>query len=177
LLTPNWSWHGHSNESDACAYWIDVLDVPLVHFLEPMFFEPLAERFIEAAEEIDAASPMRFPWAQTAARLDMEVEIAPGHRRIELGPPALDTMALFVSRLAAGSRFVGGRTTANSIFAAIGGRGTAAIDGRHFAWGRGDIFAVPAWRPHEIAALEDSHLLRVTDEPLLSRLNWLRREP
>ena len=40
LLTPNWSSHGHGNDSRACAYWLDFLDVPLVQLLEPMFFEP-----------------------------------------------------------------------------------------------------------------------------------------
>src|SRR5262245_35828681 len=39
LLTPNWSTHGHGNQSRACAYWLDFLDVPLVQLLEPMFFE------------------------------------------------------------------------------------------------------------------------------------------
>src|ERR1700761_2669807 len=40
LLTPNWSAHGHGNDSGANAYWLDFLAVPLVHLLEPMFFEP-----------------------------------------------------------------------------------------------------------------------------------------
>ena len=39
LLTPNWCWHGHGNDSKANGYWLDFLDVPLVHLLEPMFFE------------------------------------------------------------------------------------------------------------------------------------------
>ncbi len=43
LLTPNWSSHGHGNNSRACAYWLDFLDVPLVQLLEPMFFEPAEE--------------------------------------------------------------------------------------------------------------------------------------
>ena len=45
VLTPNWCWHGHGNDSRACAYWLDVLDVPLVHLLEPMFFEPHPDEF------------------------------------------------------------------------------------------------------------------------------------
>ena len=40
ILTPSWCWHGFQNESDSCVYGIDFLDAPLVHFLEPMFFEP-----------------------------------------------------------------------------------------------------------------------------------------
>src|ERR1700681_2505691 len=50
LLTPNWSTHGHGNDSKACAYWLDFLDAPLVQLLEPMFFEPLEEEGHEAFE-------------------------------------------------------------------------------------------------------------------------------
>src|SRR5260370_9067597 len=50
LLTPNWSTHGHGNDSKACAYWLDFLDAPLVQLLEPMFFEPMEEEGPEAFE-------------------------------------------------------------------------------------------------------------------------------
>ena len=63
LLTPNWSWHGHSNESAECGYWIDFLDAPLVQFLEPMFFEPLPGGGVEQAAAVDERSPMRFAFA------------------------------------------------------------------------------------------------------------------
>src|ERR1700675_4037993 len=43
LLTPNWSTHGHGNDSKACAYWLDFLDAPLVQLLEPMFFEAVED--------------------------------------------------------------------------------------------------------------------------------------
>src|ERR1700729_2346914 len=45
VLTPNWCGQGHGNDSRANAYWLDVLDVPLVHLLEPMFFEPHPDDF------------------------------------------------------------------------------------------------------------------------------------
>lgn len=38
LLTPGSSWHSHNGGGDD-GYWIDVLDVPLVHLLEPLFYE------------------------------------------------------------------------------------------------------------------------------------------
>jgi gentisate 1,2-dioxygenase len=63
LLTPNWSWHGHSNEGAYNAYWIDFLDVPLTHLLGPVFFEQLDESFVEDAAEVAADSPWRFPFA------------------------------------------------------------------------------------------------------------------
>ena len=53
LLTPNWAWHGHANESKASGYWIDFLDVPLTHLLGPMFFE----HHEEMVEHTDIVAP------------------------------------------------------------------------------------------------------------------------
>lgn len=30
ITTPQWEWHGHTNESDKDAMWLDILDVPLI---------------------------------------------------------------------------------------------------------------------------------------------------
>src|ERR1700720_692508 len=45
VLTPNWCWHGHGNDGRDRAIWLDFLDVPLVHLLDPMFFEPHPQEF------------------------------------------------------------------------------------------------------------------------------------
>ncbi|MES2480670.1 MAG: cupin domain-containing protein [Pseudomonadota bacterium] len=174
LLTPNWAWHGHSNESEACAYWIDFLDVPLMHFLEAMFFEPYPDR-IERTDKVGPDSPFRFPFAEAKAKLD-QAPVTDGWCVTELGPPHLDTIGLFVERLDAGAVRRAGRTTAHSIYAVMEGSGVSEIDGEVFHWSRGDVIAVPGWRPAVHRGLERSHLLRVTDEPLMRKLNWLREE-
>ncbi len=56
LLTPNWSTHGHGNHSNACAYWLDFLDAPLVQLLEPMFFETAEEE--DEAAAVDETVPV-----------------------------------------------------------------------------------------------------------------------
>jgi gentisate 1,2-dioxygenase len=166
LLTPNWSWHGHQNESAACGYWIDVLDAPLVHLLEPMFFEQLPEGGIERGE-VDERSPMRFAFSDIMKKLkDAD--------RIELGPSKLDTMALEVWKLEPGQAVKKSKTTGNSVFAVMEGEGVSVVDGAEFRWKRGDVMAVPAWRDYSHESTRKSYLLRATDEPLLKRLNWLR---
>jgi gentisate 1,2-dioxygenase len=77
LLTPNWSSHGHGNDSRSCAYWLDFLDVPLVQLLEPMFFEPAEEdKTHEAFEKAPPTkdSPFVFPISETVKRLDAAAE-------------------------------------------------------------------------------------------------------
>jgi gentisate 1,2-dioxygenase len=176
LLTPNWAWHAHANESRSPAYWLDFLDLPLVHLLGPMFFEHHPDQ-IEKSDTVAADSPARFSWADIRARLADQAEAAPGRREIELGSPALPTIALHVLRLDAAAEFCFAPTTANSIFAVMQGGGSVSVDDRVFEWGRGDIVAVPTGCAHAWRPATQSHLLRVTDEPLFRGLGWMRPVP
>lgn len=177
LLTPNWHWHGHGNESSTPAYWIDFLDTPLIHALEPMFFEPHPEVY-EPVTEIATQSPMRFGWNDSWRRLN-EIPQTPHARyatQIALGDPAMATIALHMMRLARGVETQMHRTTANNIYAVAQGEGVSLVDGENFNWSRGDVMAVPAWRTHSHCASRDAVLLRVSDEPVLQKLNLLRTD-
>jgi len=39
ILTPNWTWHDHGNETDEPMMWLDGLDMPFVLALNAMFYE------------------------------------------------------------------------------------------------------------------------------------------
>jgi gentisate 1,2-dioxygenase len=177
VLTPNWCWHGHGNDGQGCGYWLDFLDVPLVHLLDPMFFEPHPEEFEADAPEA-ADSPFIFAWRDTAARLDAAAPDPSGRHAtsVELGSPALDTMALFMMRLKPGEATAPYRTTANTLYAAVEGEGTTIVEGREFAWRRGDVVVVPSWHAHHHQAPRGAVLFRVTDEPVLRSLGFLRSE-
>jgi gentisate 1,2-dioxygenase len=43
VLTANWLAHDHGNTSDQPMIWLDVLDLPIIHFYESMFAEHLAD--------------------------------------------------------------------------------------------------------------------------------------
>jgi gentisate 1,2-dioxygenase len=181
LLTPNWSTHGHGNNSKARAYWLDFLDAPLVQLLEPMFFEPGNDDESHAAFEAQPPtreSPFVFPFRESLRRLDEAVPIPAGPfgTQIEFGSPALDTLALFMMRLAPKARTAAHRMTVNNVYAVVDGTGVTVVDGERFEWKRGDVIAAPAWRPHYHEASEDALLFRVCDEPVLDRLGFLRQE-
>ena len=57
----------------------------------------------------------------------------------------------------------------------IDGSGQSTIDGETFNWSRGDVFVAPSWREHRHSTDSKAHLLRVSDEPVLERLHWLKR--
>jgi gentisate 1,2-dioxygenase len=179
LLTPNWSSHGHGNDAKTSAYWLDFLDVPLVQMLEPMFFDPDLDDEIQHEAFASAPAPrtgarLAFPLAETLQRLRDSNDDPMFGKQVALGDPALDTIALHMMQLAPRQRTASWQTTANNIYAVVRGAGTTEVDGEKFAWSRGDVVAVPAWRPHLHAADEESILFRVSDEPVMQRLGFLR---
>jgi len=179
VLTPNWCWHGHGNDGRACAYWLDVLDVPLVQLLEPMFFEPHPDEF-EKESVVPNDSPMHFPWADTERRLAEAASRSNGQpAEIALGgsgpeKSALDTMALAMIELKAGQATAARKVMANSVFGVAKGSGTTEVEGAKLSWSRGDVIVVPAWRSHVHRSDGGAVLFRVTDEPVMQKLGFLR---
>ena len=173
LLTPNWLWHGHSNEGSADAYWIDFLDVPLVHLLGPMFFEHHPDT-IETTNVINPRSPCRFAWQDTMARLDEVDEVSQGCCQVALGDPAMASIALSVTRLEDGGFLERGASTVSCVCAVMNGRLTMSVDEEFFECGRGDVVAIPSGSVSKWTGNGLAHVLCVSDEPVLQKLDWLR---
>lgn len=174
LLTPGGSWHSHYNEGDANAYWIDVLDVPLVHLLEPMFFEEGAGT-TQAVDSEPATHPFYFPPQQTDAALAAAASQG-GLKRITLDTQEyIRTVGVDCLQLAAGTTHDLGCDTSNRIFAATAGRGTAQVGTHTFTWARGDVIAVPTWTALTLTATEDAALMEVNDAPVMHKLGFFRK--
>lgn len=182
LLTPSWLWHSHShmgNDGEDVCYWIDVLDVPLVHQLETMFFEryPGPTGVEEDIEDVEVA-PIAFRWEDGLEALKTATK--PDHgmaeREIELGSPAMATVSLHRQTMSPGFISPMFQTTANAIFAVVHGEGETVVDGEVLPWKTGDMIAVPAWRPYQHRVTADTHIVRASDEALLSKINLLRSQ-
>lgn len=177
VLTPSMHWHGHGHEGDDPAIWVDFLDVPLVHLLEPMFFEPYPGDW-QGWDRATRDTPLLYPFDESLEALkkaEPDVEGIYG-RRIELGSPALPTVGLYVQQLSENERTTPYRTTANFEYVVVEGRGNARIGETQVPWERGDVFIVPAWTHQSITALEPSILVAITDEPLQRYCGYLRVE-
>ena len=120
---------------------------------------------------------MRFSWNSIRERLASAPETVPGRRESELGSPALPSMSFKVLRLAPRNSFRRGPVTANAIFAVMEGEGACDVDERAFVFKRGDVIAVPAACRMICRTTAETYLLRVSDEPLLRDLGWLRAIP
>ena len=59
ILTPQLSWHDHTNDSGKPIIWLDGLDIPLVQSLQQLLFEPYpdyAQRIEKTSEEVAISS-------------------------------------------------------------------------------------------------------------------------
>lgn len=209
ILTPSWTWHDHGNETDKPVVWMDGLDVPLVQALNAMFFQlydqprvPLSKPNNASAQlhghvglsptwvkERQLSSPLLlYSWAKTwpslAALRDVEGDeydgIALEYTHPQTGRSLLPTMACWIQMLRPGQRLKAHRHTGSAVYYVVQGAGETIADGCRFAWGRGDILALPAWALHEHANVSTSDpavLFSIQDRPVLEALGLYREEP
>jgi gentisate 1,2-dioxygenase len=177
VLTPGGAWHGHGHDGDAPACWLDGLDIPLTHLLEPMWFEPYPGRHMPATRKTDV-SPWRFSAAEITRRLDLAVADPDGLAGPRIVLPAQDmpSMGLAVERLAAGVATRRQRSTASRCFVVMSGAGTSRIGEATFHWRTGDTLAVPTWSWYEHRASADSQLFELSDEPVMRICGYYRHE-
>src|SRR5256884_44628 len=83
VLTPNWSWHDHANDTDAPMIWLDGLDTPLVRMQEAGFFEEYHQERQELAPPVNA-SEWHYPMSEMRAALERRG--APPNS-FQIGPP------------------------------------------------------------------------------------------
>jgi gentisate 1,2-dioxygenase len=177
VLTPGWCWHGHGHDGDQPAYWFDGLDIPLTQLLEPMFYEEHPQKYQPVARVI-ASSPFRFTRDRIARELDAAVPDPEGFRghRIALAAPSMPTMGLHMERMGGGLTTRRHRSTANTVFLILEGRGTTNIGGHKFAWRKGDALAAPTWTTIEHSVESDAVLFTLSDEPLMRFSHYYRFE-
>lgn len=175
LLTPSWNWHSHEAVGSDECFWVDVLDVPFVHLLEPMFFERHPDKFEADVTSVDECA-LALRWEKSLEML--EAAAATGEeeaeRCVELDATPLKTMAVHALRMSQGFESKPRRTTANAIYVVLEGSGVSQVGEHTLNWERGDVFVVPAWQSFVHNASSDSHLIRVSDEPIMKAFDFLR---
>ncbi len=71
VLTPNWSWHDHANDTDAPMIWLDGLDTPLVRMLEAGFYEEYQQERQDFGAAVNA-SQWHYPMSEMRAALQRQ---------------------------------------------------------------------------------------------------------
>jgi gentisate 1,2-dioxygenase len=180
ILTPSGAWHDHGNETDKPVVWMDGLDVPLVQFLDAMFFQLYDQRQVPLhkpnnasvqlhghvslspiwVKERPQSSPLLlYSWDKTWQSLsalrdaggDEHDGVALEYTHPQTGRSLLPTMACWIQMLRPGERTKAHRHTGSAVYYVAQGAGETIIDGCRFAWAKGDIITLPSWALHEHA--------------------------
>jgi 1-hydroxy-2-naphthoate dioxygenase len=69
VLTPGWAWHDHHNLSEQAAYWLDVLDVPLVLGLNQVFYQPGINEDQPKPDRERDSTQLHYRWRDTEPEL------------------------------------------------------------------------------------------------------------
>jgi gentisate 1,2-dioxygenase len=174
LLTPGGTWHSHFNNGSKNSYWIDFLDVPLVHQLEPMFFDHHPDQF-QVSEQRPAQHPYLIDRPTIEAKLCDAKADPQGVSIVDISNEDLPTIELTVLRFGDNARSFEIQEASNSIFAVMSGEGEMESDGQTIQWSFGDIVSLPMWSRATIKAKAGATLLRVSDKPVMEKLKLFRR--
>ncbi|MCR1782358.1 cupin domain-containing protein [Nocardioides carbamazepini] len=205
VLTPNWSWHDHGNDTSEPVVWLDCLDTPLVLMLNAVFYQrheqvrhPVTtdaqmswERWASGMRPVgqthDAyGSPiLSYPWAKARATLhalrDEPVSPYDGVILEYLNPAdggsVLPTSSAYLQLLRPGQRTWAHRHVSSAIYHVAEGRGSTTIDGQTYDWAEGDSFVVPGWSWHQHnAGSGEAVLFSYTDAATMRKLGLERTE-
>lgn len=205
ILTPNWTWHEHHNESKEPIIWLDGLDGPLINALNVLFFETsenetegvslsdgdAARRWSFTRPQLSSDQgkrglPFRYRWADTYASLrnltESEADPYDGNLVRYVNPTTgsytLPTMSCEAQLLKPGIVTQQHRHTSTALFHVFKGRGRTAVGEGFLEWEKGDSFLIPLWQwhRHENPFEEEAVLFSINDRPLMESLQLYREE-
>jgi len=205
VLTPNWRWHDHGNETTEPMIWLDGLDIPLVLFLDASFAErssadtqpalkPADDSRLQFGNNLfpvgwkpgDKNSPLiNYPYERSCATLDSMRRKGPpdsahGYKLRYINPATgkspMPTIGAFIQLLPAEFSSAGYRSTDSTVYAVVEGEGRTVIGEQTFSWESKDIFVVPSWHWHAHEVSQDAILFSFSDRPVQEELGFWREE-
>ncbi|HLQ26952.1 MAG TPA: cupin domain-containing protein [Acidiferrobacterales bacterium] len=207
-LTPAWMWHDHGNQTDHNIIWLDGIDASLTTILRGMFFQPYTEPMQPVTRDADHSRrlvgtgtmrpvrrkldegdylPLIYRFEQAYDELQAQKKKGGDpHDGVYLeylnpvtGGSALRTVSCYLQLLRSGEHTQAHRHASSTVYFVFRGEGYSVIDGKKYAWKRGDTFCVPVWALHEhvnTAAKEETILFSYSDEPLMRAVGLYREE-
>jgi gentisate 1,2-dioxygenase len=205
ILTPNWTWHDHHNESEDPIIWLDGLDGPLIQSLNVLFFEehekveqPISRETGESlsrfgfarAATFDEAQlrgiPFRYNWPDTYRALkimsDKERDPYDGTLLRYINPTTggftYPTMSCEIQLLKGKEKTRTHRHTSTSLYHVFRGQGRTSAGESRLEWKKGDSFVVPLWQwhSHENVSDDEAILFSINDRPVMEALRLYREQ-
>ena len=203
VITPNWEWHDHGNDSAAPIFWLDGLDIPVVQFLDASFAEGLGEDQQETTtptgdsaaryganmlplgyEKVTPTSPIfNYPYARSREALEAmksaeDWDPSHGLKMRYVNPVdggwAMPTIGTCLQLLPKGFNGAPYRSTDATVYVCVEGSGRTHIRDTVIDWGPRDIFVVPSWHEIRHEADQDAVLFSYPDRPIQEKLGLFR---
>jgi gentisate 1,2-dioxygenase len=184
VLTPNWSWHDHANDTGAPMMWLDGLDTPLVRMLEAGFYEEYDKERQDLGARVEP-SPWHYPMSETRAALERlaasgstpDGTVLEYENRLT-GGPVMPTIGCAMQLLRPGEKTPASRRVCCTNYHVVEGAGYSMVGGRRLDWEDKDVFTVPTWTFHEHVNTGDrpAYLFSFSDRPAMQALHLYREE-
>jgi gentisate 1,2-dioxygenase len=186
VLTPNWTWHDHANDTGEPMIWLDGLDTPLVRVLEAGFWEEYPAERQTLGHGADP-TPWHYPFAQARATLERLAAEDAGnpfdsviveYTNPVTGGPTMPTIACYIQLLRPGEHTRAHRHVCCTNYHVIEGAGYSVVGGQRLDWEDKDVFTVPTWTGHEHVntGQRPALLFSFTDAPVMKALDLYREE-
>ena len=168
ILTPTGLWHEHRHQGSMPVIWLDVLDLPLMVYLDVSYAIEGSAQKVQPAEYAypaggltplvhgrrtqDAYPLLRYEWQRTrdalqafAGRCDRGTPVQLAYVNPETGGDCLNTFSFTAMMLRPGEEIVLPRVSAARVFHAVEGSGDAQVNETAIAFERADTFCAPGW--------------------------------
>jgi gentisate 1,2-dioxygenase len=185
VLTPNWSWHDHANDTDAPMIWLDGLDTPLVRLLEAGFFEEYPHDRQEVGAVVNS-SQWHYPISEMRSALNRLVADGGNadkgtvleYRNRTADGPVMPTISCHMQLLRPGEATRAWRRVCRTNYHVVEGAGYSNVGGKRLDWEDKDVFTVPAWTFCEHVNMDDrpAFLFSFSDAPVMKALSLYREE-
>jgi gentisate 1,2-dioxygenase len=198
ILTPTGLWHEHGHDGDEPVVWLDVLDLPLVHYLEASYHVNGSRQAVNVVRDESAfprggllpspgfqtsTSPypmLRYAWSDTRAALEQQARTQPSDAPVQLtyvnpatGGDAQNILGYHALMLRPGETVTLPARSPACVFHVIEGVAQVAIAGESFDMIAADTCCAPGYVPVTLrnASSSASACLFVADEsPLHKKL-------
>jgi gentisate 1,2-dioxygenase len=170
ILTPTGLWHEHGHDGDEPVVWLDVLDLPLVYYMEASYHVDGGRQAVKPErgdraytrggvvptpvfERSRKAYPMlRYPWADARAALESLAADQPDLEAVqvtytnpETGGHAESILGFYALMLRPGQTLKLPVRSPASVFHVIEGSATVQVEDQHFKLAAADTCCAPGY--------------------------------
>ena len=198
ILTPTGLWHEHGHDGSEPVIWLDVLDLPLVYYVEASYHEEVPSQTVVPGQGVkayarggvvptpvfqrsDKAYPMlRYPWADAKAALLSMAEDQPDLEAVqvtyvnpETGKDAQNILGFYALMLRPGQTLRLPARSPAQVLHQIEGKVAVSVEDKSFTLVEADTCVVPGYTAATLqncSAIEPAFVFIADESPLHRKL-------